>query len=108
MHHVRIAICAGWFAVSLAIAATPASAAETAHYACLSKDAQREALSAGKAVPLAQAIRTIRPKAKSEVVRARLCRSPSGLVYLLTLLSRSGKVTSATVDAANGNVIGGG
>lgn len=95
-------------AVCLAsLTAAPAVALDARPYACLSKDAQREALAAGKAVPLAQAIRTVRPRAKSEVVRARLCRGPNGLVYVLTLLSRSGKVTSATVDAANGHLLGG-
>jgi uncharacterized membrane protein YkoI len=33
---------------------------------------------------------------------------PDGLVYVLTLLSRNGKVTRATVDAANGTIVGGG
>ncbi|MGI8525658.1 MAG: PepSY domain-containing protein [Pseudolabrys sp.] len=114
------------FAIALAagftLAGAPAFAADL-HLACLGKEAQREAVAAGKAVPLAQAITTVRPRAKSdkvksekaksevaksEVVRARLCHGPHGLVYVLTLLSRNGKVTSATVDAANGNVVGGG
>jgi hypothetical protein len=41
------------------------------------------------------------------VVRARLCRRGTGLVYVLTLLAPSGKVTRATVDAANGELIKG-
>ncbi|MBV8790459.1 MAG: hypothetical protein JO205_09665 [Pseudolabrys sp.] len=86
--------------------ARPAAAVDSQD--CLSKEAQREAVASRQAVPLAQAIHTIRPKNKGEVVRARLCRGADGLVYMLTLLSRSGKVTRATVDAANGNVVGGG
>jgi uncharacterized membrane protein YkoI len=38
----------------------------------------------------------------SEVVRARLCRRGDKLVYVLTLLGRSGKVVEATVDAVSG------
>src|SRR5262249_5359078 len=91
-----------------ALPAVPAFAADSPRLACLSKDAQRDALASHQAVPLAQAIHLIRPKYKGDVVRARLCRGPNGLVYMLTLLSRSGKVTRATVDAVNGTVVGGG
>ena len=41
------------------------------------------------------------------MVRARLCHRGGRLVYVLTLLARNGKVTRATVDAANGSVISG-
>ena len=97
-----------FIAVLLGLVAAPAFAAEGPHYVCLTKQGQREALAARQAVPLAQAIRIIRPKNKGDVVRARLCRGPNGLVYVLTLLSRNGKVTRATVDAANGTIVGGG
>jgi len=43
----------------------------------------------------------------AELVRARLCRHDDRLVYVLTLLGRSGRVFSETVDAANGEVISG-
>jgi uncharacterized membrane protein YkoI len=39
------------------------------------------------------------------VVRARLCREETGLVYLLTLLARDGKVTHTAVDATSGKVV---
>jgi uncharacterized membrane protein YkoI len=95
-------------AIPLGISAIPAQSTDSPRQACLTKDAQREAVAAGRSVPLAQAIQTIRPKNAGEVVRARLCWGPNGLVYVLTLLSRNGKVTRATVDAANGVVVGGG
>ena len=39
----------------------------------------------------------------------RLCRlEPKGLVYVLTVLARNGKVTQARVDAADGHWLGGG
>ena len=41
------------------------------------------------------------------MVKARLCRQDKGLVYVLTVLSRSGKVVQARVDAVNGNWLGG-
>ncbi len=95
--------------VLLTTLAWPATAAERPpRGACLSKTEQAAAVAAQRAVPLAQAIRTLRQHGKkAEVVRARLCRRGDGLVYMLTLLSRSGTVTLATVDAATGELING-
>jgi uncharacterized membrane protein YkoI len=85
-----------------------ASAAKNAR-ACLSKSEQRAAISAGQAVTLAQAIRSARGSVRGhgsrEVVNAKLCREEKGLVYLLTVLSRDGKVTHTTVDATSGKVV---
>jgi uncharacterized membrane protein YkoI len=43
---------------------------------------------------------------RGTVVRARLCRGPAGLVYVLTILARDGKVARLTVDAVKGTLIG--
>ncbi len=76
--------------------------------ACLSRAEQRAAVTSQKAVPLAAAIRSLRERGhRGEVVRAELCNRGEKLVYVLTLLARSGKVTRATVDAANGEPING-
>ena len=76
--------------------------------ACLNKAEQRAAVADHKAIPLAQAIKSLHAHGRrAELVRARLCRHGDGLVYVLTLLARSGKVTRATVDAANGELING-
>jgi hypothetical protein len=80
--------------------------------ACLSKAEQRAAISHGQAVTLATAIRAVRGRGvrargrgAREVVRAQLCRESGGLVYVLTVLARNGKVTHMTVDASSGNVV---
>ena len=87
---------------------TPALAAERALGVCLSKAEQRAAVASRQAVPLAQAIRSLRERGRRvEVVRAELCRRDGGLVYVLTLLAGSGKVTRATVDAVSGEAING-
>lgn len=94
----------------LGVVAAPATAADSSPYrgACLNKAEQRAAVAAHRAVPLAQAIKNLRAQGhRGEVVRARLCRRGEGLVYVLTLLARNGKVVSATVDAANGELING-
>ena len=95
-------------AVVLVAAALSAHAEEQAQL-CLSKSEQRAAISSGQAVTLAQAIRSargsVRGRGSQEVVNAKLCREEKGLVYLLTVLSRDGKVTHMTVDATSGKVV---
>lgn len=100
------------FVLALAAAQTASSAptlAAAEDLACLSKVEQRAALSTGQTVTLAAAIRSARGSVRGrgfrEVVKARLCREPSGLVYLLTLLTRDGKVTHTAVDATSGKVV---
>jgi uncharacterized membrane protein YkoI len=96
-------------ATALAALSAPASAAEGEPHVCLGKTEQRAAISHGQAVTLAAAIRSargsVRGRGAREVVRARLCREEKGLVYLLTLLARDGKVTHAAVDATSGKVV---
>ena len=89
------------------LAAAPAAAEEDR--ACLSKAEQKAALSNGQTVTLAAAIRSargsVRGRGSREVVKARLCREQNGLVYLLTLLTRDGKVTHTAIDATSGKVV---
>jgi hypothetical protein len=99
-----LALTATLFAVS---APVPAGAAQEP--VCLSRTEQRAALSGGQTVTLAVAIRSargsVRGRGSREVVRARLCRGEKGLVYLLTMLTRDGKVTHTAVDATSGKVV---
>ena len=75
---------------------------------CLNRAEQRTAVAGNKAVPLAIAIKSLRERGRrAEVVRAELCNRNEKLVYVLTLLARSGKVTRATVDAASGEPVNG-
>jgi len=70
--------------------------------ACLSKSEQRAAVASHTAIPLAKALKVRTRVRHGDLVRARLCRESDKLVYVLTLLGRSGKVITATVDAATG------
>jgi hypothetical protein len=72
----------------------PARAAEVAH-ACLDQKERRAEIESGRVVRL------------GTLVRARLCRSNDGLVYVLTVLARDGKVARLTVDAVKGTLVGG-
>ena len=102
---IRIPVVA---AVLIGLSA-PAAATAAEHHACLGKAEQRAAIAQGQAVTLGAAIRSargsVRGRGAREVVRARLCREPNGLVYVLTVLARNGKVTHTTVDATSGRVV---
>jgi uncharacterized membrane protein YkoI len=86
---------------------SPGRADEKAQRLCLSKEQQRAAIAGGQAVRLAVAIRAARGQVGGDVVNARLCHAAKGLVYLLTVLARDGKVSRLTVDAASGHMVGG-
>jgi uncharacterized membrane protein YkoI len=96
-------------ALLLIVLSAPAPAVADEQYACLGKAEQRAAISSGQAVRLASAIRSVRgsgrARAGREVIKARLCRETKGLVYVLTVLSRDGKVTHASVDATSGKIV---
>jgi uncharacterized membrane protein YkoI len=84
----------------------PARAAEVAH-ACLDQKERRAEIESGRVVRLDTALRAARSKMPGTLVRARLCRSNDGLVYVLTVLARDGKVARLTVDAVKGTLVGG-
>jgi uncharacterized membrane protein YkoI len=103
------------------ICLTPVAAPAAEQHACLTPQERNAAIAARKAVPLARAMKVVKAKVAGEVVNARLCRqapaagapaqgaagAPKGLVYVLTVLSRNGKVTQARVDATDGHWLGG-
>jgi uncharacterized membrane protein YkoI len=95
------------FALALALLVVPPPAAAQERPRCLSRAEQRAAIQAGEAIPLAAARRMLRQRMGGELVRARLCHDSGRLIYLLTVLSRDGKVRRVSVDATNGTVISG-
>jgi uncharacterized membrane protein YkoI len=88
-------------------AAAPATeaAAERHESECLNRQEQRNAVRQGAAIRLSIALRSISAQDGDELLRAQLCRRERGLVYVLTLLSRTGKVSRAIVDAKSGDVV---
>jgi len=77
-----------------------------APHACLNPKERRAAIESGKLVRLAAAMHTAKKRMPGTVVRARLCHGDDGLVYVLTVLGREGKVAQLTVDATKGTLIG--
>ncbi len=104
---VAAALLAATLGVSAPEAAELKPSVKLAEGQCLTQAQRRSVSSAGKVISLGKAIRAAKAR-RSEVVDAKLCKGPKGLVYMLTLLPQDGKVTRATVDAANGTLIDGG
>jgi uncharacterized membrane protein YkoI len=100
------------FACRMAVAAltilslAPVRAAELAHD-CLDQKERRAEIESGRVVRLATASQAARSKTPGTLVRARLCRGNDGLVYVLTVLARDGKVARLAVDAVKGTLVGG-
>jgi uncharacterized membrane protein YkoI len=88
------------------LALAPARAAELPH-ACLDQKERRAEIESGRVVRLDTASRVARSKMPGTLVRARLCHGNDGLVYVLTVLARDGKVARLTVDAVKGTLVGG-
>lgn len=74
---------------------------------CLTPDQRRTVVASGKVVPLSKAIRAAKAR-RNDVVNARLCQGSKGLVYLLTVVARDGKVTRMAIDAQTGKPVEGG
>jgi uncharacterized membrane protein YkoI len=98
----------------LARAAVPLRAEEaerpapvTTEHVCLNQKERRAEAETGKLVRLDAAMRTVRGRMPGTVVRARLCHGQDGLVYVLTVLARDGKVAQIAVDAVKGSLVGG-
>jgi uncharacterized membrane protein YkoI len=78
-----------------------------AEHACLDQKERRAEVESGKLIRLSTAMRAAKSRMQGTVVRARLCHGPDGLVYVLTVLARDGKVARITVDAVKGTFVGG-
>jgi uncharacterized membrane protein YkoI len=74
-------------------------------HACLDQKERIAANESGKVIRLAAAMRAARKRMPGTVVRARLCRGKEGLVYVLTVLARDGKVAQINIDAATGALL---
>ena len=84
----------------------PPHPAVAPEHACLSQKERQAAIQSGKVINLAAAMRTARKRISGTLVRASLCQGKEGLVYVLTVLGRDGKVARLTVDAVKGTLVG--
>ncbi len=102
------------FCTPLLLALLSASAhgeeARSAHapptHVCLDQKERRTETASGGVVRLAAAIHAAKSRMPGNVIQARLCRGQDGLVYVLTVLARDGKVARIVVDAVKGTLVG--
>jgi hypothetical protein len=71
--------------------------------ACLSQHEMREAVAERRVV---QPLVALRAAGVEETVRAQLCRTEVGLVYLITVIGQHGHVSRVFVDASSGARLG--
>ena len=88
--------------------AQPDHRAPVAAAPCLDQKERRTESETGHVVRLGVAMRVAKSRVPGgAVVRARLCQGKDGLVYVLTVLARDGKVARIMVDAVKGTLVGG-
>jgi uncharacterized membrane protein YkoI len=75
-------------------------------HACLDQKERRAETASGGVVRLTTAIHAAKTRMQGTVVQARLCHGQDGLVYVLTVLARDGKVARIVVDAVKGTLVG--
>jgi uncharacterized membrane protein YkoI len=95
--------------VGLALAPTVTGAAAAsvgAEGRCLSRAEQRAEIAEHKLMRLSTAMKEVKRRIGGDVVGARLCQQGNELVYVLTVLTRNGKVARERVDAVTGAMLG--
>ncbi len=86
--------------------AEPAASAEAASITCLGRAAMEEAVASPDVVPPTRAVHEARAGLGNvELVRVRLCRNRTTLMYIVTFLRRDGKIVPVQIDAASGRVL---
>jgi uncharacterized membrane protein YkoI len=86
--------------------ARAAAASVAAEGRCLSRAEQRAEIAEHKLMRLSTAMKEVKRRIGGDVVGARLCQQGNQLVYVLTVLTRNGKVARERVDAVTGAVLG--
>lgn len=90
------------FLLALVPPAIAPAAGAVSGLSCLATREARAAVAQGKALTLARIRRVLADDLEGDMLRARLCERDEHLVYVLTLLHRSGKVRVVVVNAASG------
>ena len=75
-------------------------------HVCLDQKERRAETASAGVIRLAAAIHAAKSRMPGTVVQARLCHGQDGLVYVLTVLARDGKVARMVVDAVKGTPVG--
>jgi uncharacterized membrane protein YkoI len=94
------------FGACAALAAWTVYGAAVAQTDCLNAEEARDLVERRVAMSPSRALRAARTSYPDhDVLRALLCRSQNGYVYVVTVLSRDGRVTRAIINADSGRTI---
>jgi uncharacterized membrane protein YkoI len=105
----RLFFLRGLVCVAALTALLPAGSAQSQGYPADGCLPRREAIATvlgGRAMPLRHIRGTAEQAARGEMINAELCFKGGQLVYVVTVLSTTGKVVYVSLNAANGQVIG--
>jgi hypothetical protein len=98
------------FALAVALLAfapsVPVSAQTYPADSCLPRREAIAAVASGRAIPLRHIRGTAEQAARGEMINAELCSRGGQMVYVITILSSTGKVVYVSLNATNGQVIG--
>jgi hypothetical protein len=72
---------------------------------CLVGTEWRHAIETHRALPLVDIMRSLGAGLEGEIVAARLCETPDGLHYSLTIVGAHGRIVRANIQAATGHLI---
>jgi hypothetical protein len=72
---------------------------------CMPRREAIAAVASGRVLPLRQVRGTAEEAAKGEMINAELCTKDGATVYVVTVLSTSGKVVYVTLNAASGQLV---
>ena len=69
---------------------------------CLTEAEVREVVTNRVVIPQIQALRLARTTTGGDAIRASLCRIEGGLIYIITMLSRDGKLERVRIKGETG------
>ncbi len=73
---------------------------------CVSRRELKGLVTSGKVVRLGPLARIAAQTARGEVINAELCRRGGTMVYVVTVLSETGRVVYVSFDAVSGRLVG--
>ena len=72
---------------------------------CLASHDVRALVERGEVLPVHKVMQIARHHFSGEIVKARLCPEQDRLIYLLTLLDKTGQIRLVAMDARNGQML---
>lgn len=88
--------------LALALASGASARAAEIEPDCLNEAEVREVVTNRVVIPQIQALRLARSTIGGDAIRASLCRADGGLIYIITMLARDGKLERIRIKGETG------